>query len=471
MIRMHLSEAARVLKAKHSGRDAGFAGVSTDSRALERDNLFVALHGPHFDGHAFLDQAMQRGAAAALVDRAVETALPVMRVQDTRAGLGQLAAAWRARHTMPLVAVTGSNGKTTVKEMIAAILSQRGPLLVTQGNLNNDIGVPLTLLRLERTHRHAVIEMGANHPGEIGYLTRIARPTVALITNAGPAHLEGFGSIEGVARAKGEIYQGLSMDGIAVINSDDIYAPLWRELADAHRVITFGLVAPGRPVPATLGRPCPSQAPADVRAEWRAEGSGSALQLSTPEGATEVKLPLPGRHNVMNALAAAAAALAAGAALSDIKKGLEAMRPVHGRLERTTGIKGAELIDDTYNANPASLQAALDVLAACATRKWLVLGDMGELGEDAAALHEQAGEWARAAGVEALYATGELSRHAARTFGAGSEHFANHAALIAALTGRLERENGGVTILVKGSRSAHMEEVVAALGRFAGATA
>lgn len=454
MIRMHLSEAARVLEAKHVGRDAGFAGVSTDSRALERDNLFVALHGPHFDGHAFLDQAMQRGAAAALVDRAVETALPSLRVQDTRTGLGQLAAAWRARHTMPLVAVTGSNGKTTVKEMIAAILGQRGPLLVTQGNLNNDIGVPLTLLRLERTHRHAVIEMGANHPGEISYLTRIARPTVALITNAGPAHLEGFGSIEGVARAKGEIYQGLSMGGIAVINSDDVYAPLWRELADAHRMMTFGL-----------------QAPADVRAEWRQESSGSALQLLTPEGATEVKLSLPGRHNVMNALAAAAAALAAGAALSDIKKGLEAMRPVHGRLERTTGIKGAELIDDTYNANPASLQAALDVLAACATRKWLVLGDMGELGEDAAALHERAGEWARAAGVEALYATGELSRHAARAFGAGSEHFANHAALIAALTGRLERENGGVTILVKGSRSAHMEEVVAALGRFAGATA
>ena len=454
MIRMTLSEAARVLEAKYAGRDTGFAGVSTDSRALERDNLFVALRGPHFDGHAFLDQAMQRGAAAALVDRAVETALPNLRVQDTRTGLGRLAAAWRACHTMPLVAVTGSNGKTTVKEMIAAILGQRGPLLVTQGNLNNDIGVPLTLLRLERTHRHAVIEMGANHPGEISYLTRIARPTVALITNAGPAHLEGFGSIEGVAHAKGEIYQGLSMNGIAVINSDDVYAPLWRELADAHRMMTFGL-----------------QAPADVRAEWRQESSGSALQLLTPEGATEVKLSLPGRHNVMNALAAAAAALAAGAALSDIKKGLEAMRPVHGRLERTTGIKGAELIDDTYNANPASLQAALDVLAACATRKWLVLGDMGELGEDAAALHEQAGEWARAAGVEALYATGELSRHAARTFGAGFEHFANHAALIAALTGRLERENGGVTILVKGSRSAHMEEVVAALGRFAGATA
>jgi UDP-N-acetylmuramoyl-tripeptide--D-alanyl-D-alanine ligase len=454
MIRMTLSEAARVLEAKYAGRDTGFAGVSTDSRALERDNLFVALHGPHFDGHAFLDQAMQRGAAAALVDRAVETALPNVRVQDTRTGLGQLAAAWRARHTMPLVAVTGSNGKTTVKEMIAAILGQRGSLLVTQGNLNNDIGVPLTLLRLERTHRHAVIEMGANHPGEISYLTRITRPTVALITNAGPAHLEGFGSIEGVARAKGEIYQGLSMDGIAVINSDDVYAPLWRELADVHRMITFGL-----------------QVPADVRAEWRQESSGSVLQLSSPVGMTEVKLSLPGRHNVMNALAAAAAALAAGAVLSDIKKGLEAMRPVHGRLERTTGLGGAELIDDTYNANPASLQAALDVLAACATRKWLVLGDMGELGEGAAALHEQAGEWARAAGVEALYATGELSRHAARTFGAGAEHFANHAALIAALTGRLGRENGGVTILVKGSRSAHMEEVVAALGRSAGATA
>ncbi len=452
MIRMPLSEAARVLAVKHLGPDAQFAGVSTDSRVLERDNLFIALHGPHFDGHAFLDQAMQRGAAAALVDRAVETALPNLRVQDTRAGLGQLAAAWRARHTMPLVAVTGSNGKTTVKEMIAAILGRRGPLLVTQGNLNNDIGVPLTLLRLEPAHRHALIEMGANHPGEIGYLTRIARPSVALITNAGPAHLEGFGSIEGVAHAKGEIYQGLSRNGIAVINNDDRYAPLWRKLAGGHRLMSFGL-----------------QAPADVSAEWRQESGGSVLQLSTPEGATQVKLPLPGRHNVMNTLAAAAAALAAGAALSDIKKGLEAMRPVHGRLEWTPGIKGVQLIDDTYNANPASLRAALEVLAACATRKWLVLGDMGELGADAAALHAQAGEWARAAGVEALYATGELSRHALRTFGAGSEHFANHAALIAALTGRLERDNGVVTILIKGSRSAHMEAVVAALGRPAGA--
>ncbi len=453
MIRMHLSEAATVLAAKHPGRDVEFAGVSTDSRALQRGNLFVALRGPHFDGHAFLDQAMQRGAVAALVDRAVEMALPNVCVPDTRASLGKLAAAWRARHTMPLVAVTGSNGKTTVKEMIAAILGQRGALLVTQGNLNNDIGVPLTLLRLERAHRHAVIEMGANHSGEIGYLTGIARPTVALITNAGPAHLEGFGSIEGVAHAKGEIYSGLGEGGVAVINADDHYAPLWRELAGGHRIVTFGL-----------------NAAADVRAEWRAEDSGSALQLSTPAGVTQVKLPLPGRHNVMNALAAAAAALAAGAALSDIKQGLEAMRPVHGRLERMPGIKGAELIDDTYNANPASLQAALEVLAACATRKWLVLGDMGELGADAVASHERVGDLARAAGVEALYATGELSRYAAQAFGAGSEHFANHVTLIAALTGRLARDNGGVTILIKGSRSAHMEDVVAALSSSAGTT-
>ena len=367
---------------------------------------------------------------------------------------GLLAAAWRARHTMPLVAVTGSNGKTTVKEMIAAILAQRGPLLVTQGNLNNDIGVPLSLLRLDPAHRHAVIEMGANHSGEIAYLTRIARPTVALITNAGPAHLEGFGGIEGVAHAKGEIYQGLSADGIAVVNADDVYAPLWRELVGAHRMMTFGL-----------------KNLSDVRAEWRAEAGGSLLQLSTPAGGVQIKLPLPGRHNVMNALAAAAAALAAGAALADIKNGLEAMQPVHGRLEPAPGINGAELIDDTYNANPASLQAALDVLAACATRKWLVLGDMGELGEDAAALHEQAGEKARAAGVEALYATGVLSCHAVRTFGAGALHFANHTGLIAALTKQLEHETGGVTILIKGSRSARMEDVVAALSRPAGATA
>lgn len=452
---MTLAQTAAVLGGELVGADVSYADVCTDSRTLKSGDLFVALRGERFDGHDFVEQAAAAGAVAALVDQHYRrsVSLPLARVGDTTQGLADLAAHWRSRFTLPLIAVVGSNGKTTVKEMIAAILGQRSPLLVTQGNLNNDIGMPLTLLRLEPAHRYAVIEMGANHPGEIAYLTRIARPTVALITNAGPAHLEGFGSIEGVARAKGEIYQGLGTDGVAVINSDDAYAPLWHELADAHRVMSFGL-----------------QAPADVRAEWQPESSGSVLQLSTPAGATEVRLPLPGRHNVMNALAAAAAALAAGAALSDVKQGLEAMRPVHGRLERTPGIKGAELIDDTYNANPASLQAALEVLAACATRKWLVLGDMGELGADAAALHEQVGERARAAGVEALYATGELSRHAVRTFGAGSEHFANHAALIAALTGRLCRDNGGVTILIKGSRSAHMEDVVAALGRSAGVT-
>jgi len=344
---------------------------------------------------------------------------------------------------LPLVAITGSNGKTTTKEMIAAILSRAGKALATRGNLNNDIGVPLTLMRLDASYRHGVIEMGANHPGEIAYLVNITRPQVAVITNAGSAHLEGFGSIEGVARAKGEIYGALEADGVAVINADDAYADLWRALAAKCRVFSFGI-----------------DKPADVSAKWQGDVHGSHLHLHTPVGDAELNLALPGRHNVMNALAATAAALAMGVSLDGVVKGLEGLAPVGGRLQIREGINGATIIDDSYNANPVSLRAGIDVLAACQGRRYLALGDMGELGADAEQLHAEAGTYARQAGIDGVYATGPLSKGAVEAFGTGGHHFAEQQQLIAALKTELD---SGVTVLVKGSRSSRMERVVAGL--------
>ncbi|MFP5344735.1 MAG: UDP-N-acetylmuramoyl-tripeptide--D-alanyl-D-alanine ligase [Gammaproteobacteria bacterium] len=447
MIRMRLSEAARMLEAAQTGADREFLGVSTDTRSLQKNNLFVALQGPRYDGHDFIEQARACGAAGALVQRRIETPLATLIVQHTRPGLGRLAAGWRARFHIPLVAVTGSNGKTTVKEMIAAILNRRGATLVTQGNLNNDIGVPLTLLALSAMHRHAVIEMGANHPGEIACLTQLARPTVALITNAGPAHLEGFGSIEGVAHAKGEIYSGLDEHGVAIINHDDLYSPLWRTLARNYRALTFGL-KPG----------------ADVTGELIRLDGATRLRLHTPHGNITVHLRLPGRHNVLNALGACAAALAAGAGLEDVRAGLEGMTPVKGRLEGKRGVHGAQIIDDTYNANPASLKAALEFLAGLPAPRWLILGDMGELGAEGAALHAEAGREARARGVERLFATGELSRFAVQSFGHGADHFSDQQHLADVVHMELAAlDPTPVTILVKGSRASGMERVVAAL--------
>jgi UDP-N-acetylmuramoyl-tripeptide--D-alanyl-D-alanine ligase len=450
MIGMRLSEAARLIGAEHVGDDPLVAAVCTDSRKLKRCELFIALEGPHFDGHDFLDEARVKGAAAAMVSRRADMPLPQIVVDDTREGLGRLAAAWRGLVNIPVVAVTGSNGKTTVKEMISTILARRGPVLATQGNLNNEVGLPLTLLRLSDRHRYAVLEMGANHPGEIAYLTRIARPTVGVVTNAGPAHLEGFGSIEGVARAKGELFAGLDESATAVINADDPYAPLWGESAARRRIWRFGSSAN-------------VQVSADftqTEIELDEVGIRTRFRLSTPKGEAQVSLPLAGRHNVMNALAATAAALAVGAGIEDVRAGLEAMVPVSGRLELKPGRKGLRVIDDTYNANPASLEAGLDVLAACPGRAWLVLGDMGELGEDAGNLHRRVGEQAREQGVERLFALGELSREAVKAFGQGGAHFSFHETLAEAVLAEAETD---VTVLVKGSRRMAMEHVVSAL--------
>lgn len=442
---MSLLEAATVTDGRLTGANPAFTGCGTDSRSIASGALFIALRGERFDGHDFIQSAADRGAAAALVDAPRPVPLPQLVVADTRAAMGRLAADWRARFRMPLLAVTGSNGKTTVKEMLAAVLSLHAPVLATRGNLNNDIGVPLTLFGLGAEHRYAVLEMGANHPGEILQLARLARADVALVTLVAPAHLEGFGSIEGVARAKAEIYQSLGTSGCAIINADDAFADLFRHSGNPGRRISFGIR---------------HAAEVSARAIELAAGTGSRFTLVTPRGSAAVTLPLPGQHNIMNALAVAACCEALDIGPETVAHGLAALRPVKGRLERKTGRRDAVVIDDSYNANPASLGAALAVLGALPGRRWLVLGDMGELGSAAASLHHAAGEQARAAGVERLYALGELARAAVRGFGAGARHFPDHAALAAALAPELAPD---VAVLVKGSRAMHMEQIVHAI--------
>ena len=438
---MSLAQAAVIVGA--SGRPAGdFSGVSTDSRTLRPGELFVALEGPRFDGHDYLPAVAAAGAAGALVRRA-HPALPCLEVADPLTALGQLAAAWRARFDIPVLAVTGSSGKTTVKELLAAALAGLGPVLATRGNRNNHIGVPLTLLELRDTHRAAVVEMGMSHAGEIAHLTDLTRPTLGLIGNAGPAHLEGLGSVAAVARAKGELIERLPPHAVAVLNADDAHCPLWRQLAGSRRIVTFGL----------------DQA-ADVTADCQPAADGTEVELHTPQGHARTRLHLLGRHNVQNALAATAAALAAGAGLADVAAGLRTVRPVPGRLYPLPAQHGARLIDDGYNANPLSVRAAIAVLAGLPGERVLVLGDMGELGADAAALHAQCGAAARAAGIEHLITLGPLSAHAAAAFGAGAIACTELAQAIEAAGALLGPD---LTVLVKGSRAAAMERVVHAL--------
>ncbi len=443
MMTLPLSETARVLDAVQHGADVTFAGLSTDTRSIEKGNLFVALQGPNFDGHDYLQQAQRQGAVAAAVSRVTETSLPLVEVDDTRLALGRLAAHWRSCFDLPLIAVTGSNGKTSVKEMLAAILRPCGETLVTRGNLNNDIGVPLTLSGLSGEHRYAVIELGANHAGEIAYLADIAKPTVAVINNAGPAHLEGFGDLDGVARAKGELFERLPDDGVCIVNVDDNYAGLWLSLAGTRKVIRFGLVGD-----------------ADVQADWKGDMAGSDIHLETPSGHVDFRLPLPGRHNVMNALAASSACIAAGLSAEHIARGLSCMRAVAGRWQPQAGLYGTRLIDDTYNANPGSLAVALDLLAGDSNEHWLVLGDMGELGDAGEALHRDMGGMARKSGVRRLFTLGSLAAAAAEGFGEGGESFASMDALLERLG---ESLRPGISVLVKGSRAMRMERVIEAL--------
>ncbi len=440
---MDLSVAARLLSAELRGGDGRFLGVSTDTRTLEGGQLFVALKGPRFDGHAFLKQARAGAAAGALVEHFEEEDIRQIRCADTLVALGQLAGAWRDQQGATVIGITGSNGKTTVKGMLASILGTGASTLATVGNLNNEIGLPLTLCALNPQHRYAVIEMGAARPGDIAYLAAIARPSVAIVNNAAAAHLEGMGSVAGVARVKGELIAALPEDGIAVINGDDDHADYWRELAGERQRIEFGF-DPG----------------CAVRASYRAVEKGLALSITTPAGVVEATIRCLGEHNVMNALAACAAAVALRRPLEEIARGLEAFQPVGGRWRPRPMAAGWTLIEDTYNANPASLVAGLRAAAQLPGELWLVLGDMAELGPDAPALHFQAGAEARRAGVVRLYGLGELARDLAAGFGEGARAFGDREALIAELRAALEP---GVVCLIKGSRAMHMEDVVQAL--------
>jgi UDP-N-acetylmuramoyl-tripeptide--D-alanyl-D-alanine ligase len=446
---MSLREASAALGAKAVGGDARFLSVSTDSRTLSRGALFVALRGERFDGHRFLSAAKERGAAAAMVNEdsdAVSSGIPLLVVGDTRLALGRLAAHWRGRFDIPLVAVTGSNGKTTVKEMIAAILRAHfgaAHVLATEGNLNNDIGLPLTLLGLRESHRAAAIELGMNHPGETAGLAAIASPTVALINNAQREHQEFLHGVADVAREHAAVFEALRPGGTAVINADDEFADYWRGLLAGRRVRDFGV-----------------DRPAQVNGRHALAHFGSRIELRAPEGMTVVDLHASGRHNVLNACAAAACALAAGASLDAVVEGLAAFRPIGGRTQRLAARSGATLIDDSYNANPDSVRAAIDVLAAEPGTKFLLLGDMGEVGERGAEFHEEIGRYARERGVDRLYAAGDLCRAAVAAFGSGARHFATVEEMIA--TAR-EEVVADTAALVKGSRFMRMERVVQAL--------
>jgi len=459
---MDTATAARAIAGTLSGANVDFFRVTTDSRLLQAGDLFVALKGERFDGHDFVAQAFERGATAAVVaaDRAGALAGRVagslLAVGDPLAALGALAAFWRRRFALPVVAVVGSNGKTTVKEMAAAILRVElggEHVLATAGNLNNQIGLPLTVLGLRSTHRAAAVEIGMNHPGETAALASIAQPTIAVINNAQREHQEFMKNVADVAAEHAAALNALPHDGVAAINADDEFAAFWREVVGRRNaegasisVRDFGLLAP-----------------AAISARYRTEAWGSAIDVETPAGATQIELAVPGRHNVSNALAAIACATAAGASLVAVQSALSAFRAIAGRMEPKVAIGGAAIIDDTYNANPDSVRAAIAVLGRAAGARWLALGDMGEVGDQGFAFHREIGEYARAAGVDRVLSTGELAAHAVAAFGPGGEHFASIDALIASLRTDLAAASPDVTLLVKGSRFMRMERVVEAL--------
>ncbi|MFP4615468.1 MAG: UDP-N-acetylmuramoyl-tripeptide--D-alanyl-D-alanine ligase [Thiohalorhabdus sp.] len=441
---MTLAEVAEWTGGRRHG-EAVVSAVDTDTRRLRPGALFVALRGERFDGHDHLGAAREASAAAAVVERGADTAgLPRVEVSDTAQGLLDLAAGWRRSLPASVVAVTGSCGKTTVKEMLAAVLGAAGGRShATPGNWNNTVGVPLTLFGLGPEHRYGVVEAGINRPGEMDRLAAAIAPDVAIITNAAAAHLEGLGSLERVAAEKGRLLEGLGREGVAVLNADSPFGEQWARAAPGS-VLRFGM-----------------EAPAEVRGEWAPEGDGGRLWLRLPGGEAEARLALPGRHNAHNALAAAAAAAALGIPAADVARGLETVAPVEGRLRVGRGRAGLTVLDDTYNANPTSLEAALEVLAEGPGRTWLVLGDMGELGPSGAELHHRAGEQARALGVDALIGVGALAGEAVRGFGAGARSAADWEEAAAALESEAA---SGDRVLVKGSRTMRLERLVARLG-------
>jgi UDP-N-acetylmuramoyl-tripeptide--D-alanyl-D-alanine ligase len=452
MIQMTLGELSAIFGTEVKEEDAQktFEGLSIDTRTLQSGNLFAAIPGTRVDGHDFIDEAYSHGAKVALVTRQINSALPQIKVKDIAIALGELSTIWRSQFNIPIVAVTGSNGKTTLKNMIAAIMvaachNNPNEVLATEGTLNNHLGLPLTLARLNKNHRYAVIEMGMNHFGEIEYLTKLTQPRVAVITNAAESHLDGVGDVSGVARAKAEIFVGLAPNGVAILNRDDAFFTFWSGLIGNYAYLTFGF-----------------HPDADICATT-VQNSGQALQkisLHTPSGHINIDLPLLGKHNVLNALAATASALAIGIDLAAIKEGLEQTKPAKGRLQMQTLANGVNIIDDTYNANPFSLQAALATLTTFNGKKILVLGDMKELGADSKSFHHSAGIAIRQAGIDYLFTYGELSANTAEAFGSGAHHFNEQTHLINALRPFLLN---GTTILIKGSRSMCMEKVIAEL--------
>ncbi len=438
---MMLSEIAQAVNGRMLGADVEVLSVGSDSRHITKNQLFVGIKGERFDGNTYAFEAIKQGAAAALVSDANTKANPAVVVQDTRLALGKLAKHWRNKFKLSLVAVTGSNGKTTVKEMIAAILAVTNKnILATQGNLNNDIGMPMTLLKIRQAHTYAVVEMGMNHEGEIRYLTNLAQPNVAVVSNAGTAHIGEVGSREAIARAKGEIFEGLSNDGIAIINADDDFAEYWKSLNKNRKVITFGL-----------------NKIADVSATYQTSGNLTQVTLKTPDGEIQFDLHVLGIHNIYNALAASAVAVVLGISNEDIAKGLAGFGAVKGRLNWLQGMNGTVVIDDTYNANPDSMKAAIDVLASQTHTQIFVMGDMAELGAGAAQMHAEIGSYAKQKGINKLFAFGELSLQATTAFGANAQHFTSLEVLVANLKPLMQKS---VTILVKGSRLMQMEHVV-----------
>lgn len=443
---MKLSILATTTQGKLLGPDVNYTGLSLDSRSIKPQELFIAIRGEKFDGHNFIELAKQHGAAAAVVDHAIDTDLPLILVQDTRKVLGEIAKQYRSQFSIPIIALTGSCGKTTTKEMIRSILAEMGPVLTNFKNFNNDIGLPLTLLNLNAEHRYAVIEMGANHAGEIDYLTHITQPNVALITNIGPAHLQGFGSMVGVAQAKAEIFSGLVKNGVAIINADDKFANTLQKACASFRSVSFG-----------LSDACDFSA---TNIQIDTDGKATFLLHAPCAKETMISLNLPGQHHVMNALAAAAAVSQVGIELSHIKSGLEKTQPVPGRVIVSKTKIGATLIDDSYNANPSSVAVALKLLAHYPGQRIFVMGDMGELGQNAVDYHRQIGQLAKELNIDDVYTCGNLSQETAKAFGANAKHYPNHQELILALKPHLQKN---VTILIKGSRSAQMEKVAAAL--------
>ena len=448
MINLTLHEAAKCLQLPLPANNTPFQGLSIDTRTLNPGNLFIAIKGTRVDGHDLLESAREKGASAALVTRIVDSKLPQLLVPDVIQALGKITSNWRNRFNLPIIAVTGSNGKTTLKNMIASILTaacnqNRDQVLATLGNLNNTLGLPLSLAQLNQNHRYAVLEMGMNHFGEIKYLSEIARPSIAVINNAASAHLEGIGDIAGVAQAKGEIFDGLQANGIAILNHDDAFFDYWKNQIGHRKYISFG-----------------THPNAHIRTQLPSSATPTLARIDTPNGSIEIQTPLLGKHNVMNMLAATAAVLAADIDFNAIKTGLENVAPAKGRLQIRELKNNIKLIDDTYNANPLSVKAAVDTLATFTGKKILVLGDMKELGATAKSLHHDVGDHIKHAGINYLFTYGDLTKNTSDSFGEGAYHFYEQEQLVKALRPFLSDQT---VVLFKGSRSMHMEKIIANL--------